>query len=224
MIKATLLEKAQKKFLNIPNSATSDEWYEWETETKKKHPILYFILKKMCRKIRRWRFVNITEQINEYKGKYYYKPHCVKIDIERFPINWSNKRSRQYFTYSSSDKFLYTNFQMLVDVFETKTKDQIEYLQTADEVAEAWGKLEVLYIWWTKDRPARDKSIPKLTDYGLSDNFWGKDENGIDNDRKPEYKDYEKAMKKMGDREERYKKIDDEMLETLMANREHLRT
>ena len=153
MIKVTLLEKAQKKFLNIPEYATAEGWDEWVIQSKKKHPILHFILKTTPRKLRRWRFVNITERLNEYKAKYYYKPHCVKIDIERFPINWSNKRSRQYFTYSSTDKFLFINFQMLVDVFDTKTKEQLINLQTRDDsgngcIGKAWGELEVLYIWW----------------------------------------------------------------------------
>ena len=186
-----IIDKLKKRFLNSPESATSCGWWEYETKTKSEKPILYFLLETMPKTIRRLWYRRVTHYFKYLKEKYYYKPHHVKIDMDRF--GKTDRLGRKYYDIDHETLILLSSFQILVNEYEAN----IEYIENLKSHpitlrSEKWIEIEELYKWWTVDRVNYEKEldIPEQTVYDLVDNFWGIDDNGERNMDKPRYIEY----------------------------------
>jgi len=213
--RSTILNKIQHWLFNKPKCATSKEWYIYETETSKKYPKLFFILEIIPRKCRRWWFQNITERKLDLIAKYKQVHHIV-LDIDRFPISHID---RKYWNYGPHIKMLHANFQILVDTYEKLAPEIIEYRKTISAThKDAWTEFELLYNWWTVNRPSRNTNFPRLEDFdGLVNYFWGINEHGVNGKNKQSYIDYKAAVSKSQEQRGIYDLEDKEMLLRLIT-------
>lgn len=64
-----------EKYLKVPYAFTIEEWATWKKETKKKHPIVYFLYNDVCRFFRRkitWVERNYWKLQHRYNPKHQY--------------------------------------------------------------------------------------------------------------------------------------------------------
>ena len=207
------ITKLQRKFLNTPDSATSLGWWKYETEIKNEKPILFFMLSTIPKAISKFWFRNIICLLDHLKEKYYYKPHHVKIDMNRF--GKTNRLGNKIYNLSPNALILYSSFQILVDVYEDY-ETLIEDLKRhpSISVANNWIEIEELYKWWTIDRVDHEKNVtmPQRKDYGLSESFWGIDDNGVEDRDKPQYLEYTKERERIQELNEEFNIKSNEML------------
>lgn len=209
------IEKLKKRFLNQPNSATSDGWKKWRKENKSKYPIRYFLLETAPTFISsNWRWW-ISEPIYNFKCKYIVKYHHIKIDVDRF-MKYHKTSFRNYHWIDSDGLILYGMFQILVDFMEEEA-DIVDW--SADpEHQRIYNELRKLYKWWIEDRPNRDDSYPGSEDFGVEDIFG-------DNARKqPGYKAWRNACDEKEKRDREYDLEDTEMLIRLITIRRYMWT
>lgn len=186
-----IINKLKKRFLNTPEYASAQGWWKYETETKAEKPVLYFLLEIIPDTTRRLWFRKVVLTIKELKAKYYYKSHHVKVDVVRF--SKTNRLGKHVYHMGHDILVLYSTFQILVDTYEANI-DDIEDLKNHPSVARSkkWCEIEELYKWWTVDRMDYENSLiePIHADYGLSDNFWGTDDDGVENRDKLRFNAY----------------------------------
>lgn len=209
------LQKLRKKFLNEPDSASSNGWKKWEEENKSEHPVRFFLLDTVPDFISfNWRWW-IKDPIYHFKCKYIVKHHHIKIDVNRF-MNYDKPSFRNYGWIDSDEQILHAMFQILVDFIEQEA-DIIDWAADAKH-QKIYNELRLLYDWWIKSRPDRDSSYPHTDDFGF-DNIFG------DNARKhPGYKSWRDACEKKEERDREYELEDTEMLIRLITIRQYMWT
>lgn len=155
---------------DMPEAATFEEWDEWQSSAKAKHPVRYFLSWTLpitaSRLWRQW----IHDPWYWLKCRVWYR-HNVLV-IHSLPPTWTDR----------DERLLHAAFQILVDFIEQeecsewshvhRTREQLiaDYDTTyegcdpehaadirkhAEERADDWLAIKALYDWWTVERPAR---------------------------------------------------------------------
>lgn len=167
-----------------PSSATFDGWYEWETSTQKKHPIIYWIVETALDKIQSAVYLPY-DIVNTFLIWFHYR------FIKRTHLVETTLKKGDY--HSVEEQIMFTNFQILVDFVECEKasmqlwchKDAkrpwymrtllrkfckyrnpeygLEYLNWEANLGDEGGEHQVssaieilkLYDWWKNVRPKR---------------------------------------------------------------------
>ena len=158
--------RCKKYIFDTPNALPWGVWEKWDKKQKAKRPILWFLFDTIPSFVRRtWR--PIKEARYNLKCKYWKKYHHIKIDVDRFFVDYGAKAERPYHWIDSDTKILYGNFQILVDFVEDES-DTIDW-QSDPKHQQVYEEFTKLYDWWVKERPNRPDPFPDLEDYDLED-------------------------------------------------------
>ena len=181
--------------LNKPKCGTSKEWKQWEEQSKKSHPVKYFLSETFP-----IFFGRIKNRISDgiywvkYRTMPRHKYHLVKTGL-----------SPGY--YDKDALILHACFNLLKDFVEVeKPFEHFEIKDDNNSILEHWKEISDIYQWWTVIRPKREEPNSPI-----SDNWW------------EDPKVMEWALK-CGDLEAACDKEDEEMLIRLMKVRLHLWT
>ena len=104
----------------MPEALPMGGWKKWESKIQAKHPILWVIFDTIPDFIRgRWQ--PIKDARYNLKCKYWKKYHHIKIDVERFFVEYGEKSKNPYHWIDSDVQILYGNFQILVNYVENES-------------------------------------------------------------------------------------------------------
>lgn len=190
-----------KKFLQRPYALEFKEWQEWENQTKKEKPVIYFIIYFVIYELSLILKNRIQDNLKCMRNKYFKTFHTVTYDVKRFTTNKNNhdKYDLRDFTYMDpSAQILYTNFQTLVNFIEHEAY-MIEW-KSSSEHQYAWKEMTELYIWWVRDRYIEqdNNKIPIYEDFGLTRDEYRKKykNNDVSDEIQEKIKEYDNALSK----------------------------
>lgn len=238
----------QRLFPDMPESATTEEWNEWNDKAKQ-YKFKWFI----ADTVPDWLVSTFTypyERVSKLMNKYIRK---------HSQINITTLKDNEW--YDTETRMLHGMFQLLVDYVELekahvqiifKEKDTPMYMRNtyyrsgimglkyldwevslgkkAKEFSNQSKNAKIvrdLYIWWTSTRPQRTDVMDVKGSMGVSTNEFYNDEETLSSigrrkDKEPEL--YEDVNKAYEDAEKAYKEEDEKMLIKLIKIRDSLWT
>lgn len=145
-VKQWYVDKVQK-----PVAGTMDEWYEWESTTRAKFPLKYFLFETFPMFFR-IRIRNIKDFKYHIKQKYFRGYHCLKLDVKRFKYPYGKDHLSNYSWMDTDTQIELFMFQILVNYVEKELgyeslKEQIVNGEAEHNNAEAFE----LYEWFVND-------------------------------------------------------------------------
>jgi len=143
-LKETIIDKLQKKYLNMPEYLECHLWREWHENTKKDKPKLYFLLYTIPDNIDTVWF-KLTNPIATiyYKVKHVVKPSYWHRWIIKPDLNIGYNDGRELLLYSS--------MRILKDFYEFQISDDcfVDWAVSEQHV-QAFSEMKVIYDWWEK--------------------------------------------------------------------------
>lgn len=150
--------------LEKPIIATVDAWETWEDETRKKHPIKYFI----------------AETIPGFLSYQFYRVYRTKVWIKDRIFPWRYNfliNTKLPFGYQEVDRqLLYASFAILCKFIETEHPHKVIAVRESQNRKD-WQQVFKIYRYWTRHRPKLYALEDEITDRMYGDKSLPRNEN-----------------------------------------------
>lgn len=143
-----------------PSAATAKGWRVWREETRKAHPVAWFIFETCIDgAFDFWRY-RVVKPLSDFRWWLAYR----LCPVHRYHVVDTGLRPGYH---DEREILLHASFAVLTRFVERQRTDGHVNWDSDPDHARVWAEMQAMDHWWRVERPARESKLPELPELDL---------------------------------------------------------